>query len=339
MTKKFAFALLIGVAGFTTNQTGFAGTLEQVQERQLLRCGISTGLPGFAWETEGKWHGFDVDMCRAVAAATLGDANKVEYHSQTAQERVPNLAAGKVDLLAQNTTWTLQRDMDQGISFAAVNFYDGQGLMVRADREVISALELDKAKVCVTEGTTSDNNIAAYFALNQMGMSKIPTATPEEGVKRLLAGDCDALTSDHSQLHALRSIAPDPRSLRILPEIISKEPLALAVREGDDRWRKIVQWTLWIMINAEYLGIQHDNVERIRDQATRQEVQKLLGIKDNFGSGLGLKPDWAYAVIRQVGNYGEVFERNLGQQSALRMKRGLNAQWNDGGLLYAPPIR
>ncbi len=317
-----------------------AATIDDVTKRGVLRCGVSTGLAGFAQKDEqGRWRGFDADMCRAVAAAVLGDADKVEFLPLKTDERIRALAGGKVDVLARNTTWTLSRDLDMGISFAVTVYYDGQGFMVSKASGKRSALELGGARICVQKGSTSEVNLRGYFSVNRMKYSTVLVDTPGEALKAFMEGRCDAVTSDHSQLYALRSTAPRPMDLRVLPEVISQEPLSLAVREGDDRWRKVVQWTVFSMINAEYLGVDQRNVQRIMENAKRPETLKLLGLHQDVGKGVGLKPGWSGRIIQQVGNYGEVFERNLGRDSSLGIGRGLNALWNDGGLMYAPPVR
>lgn len=317
-----------------------AATIDDVRKRGELRCGVSTGLAGFASKSEqGRWQGFDVDMCRAVAAAVLGDADKVKFTPLDSAGRIQALADGKIDVLARNTTWTLSRDLDQGISFAATVYYDGQGFMVQKASGKRSALELDGARTCVQKGSTSEVNVKAYFSINRMKHSLLSVDSPEAALKMFVEGKCDVITSDHSQLHALRSTVAKPASLRVLPEVISQEPLSLAVREGDDRWRKVVQWTVFNMINAEYLGVDQRNVQRVMENAKKQDTLKLLGLHQDVGGGVGLKQGWSGRIIKQVGNYGEVFDRNLGKGSDLGIGRGLNALWNDGGLLYAPPVR
>jgi general L-amino acid transport system substrate-binding protein len=318
-----------------------AATIDDVHARGQLRCGVNTGhLPGFAWKDEaGNWSGFDVDMCRAVAAAVLGDARKVEFVPLSTEERLDALAKGKVDLLARNTTWTLSRDLDKGISFVATVYYDGQSFMVRKKSGVRSALELDGSTICVQRNSTSIVNVRAYFHVHRMKYKLVETASSEETLRDFVQGKCDVITSDHSQLHALRVTTDDPEAYRVLPEVISQEPLALAVREGDDRWRKVVQWVVFMMIDAEYLGVDQTNIERVKETASKPQTLKLLGLHKDFGKGVGFTPGWGARIIEQVGNYGEVFDRNLGAGSKLHMGRGLNALWNEGGLLYAPPVR
>jgi general L-amino acid transport system substrate-binding protein len=317
-----------------------AATIDDVRKRGELRCGINTGLPGFASQNQqGQWRGFDVDMCRAVAAAVLGDAGKVKFVPLGSTERIQALAEDRIDVLSRNTTWTLSRDLDQGISFAATVYYDGQGFMVHKSSGKHSALELDGAKICVQKSSTSEVNVKGYFSINRMKYSLLSVDTPEDTLKMFLQGKCDVISSDHSQLNALRSTVDKPSTLRVLPEVISQEPLSLAVREGDDRWRKVVQWTVFNMINAEYLGVDQRNVQRVMENAKKPDTLKLLGLDKSVGAGVGLKPGWSGRIIQQVGNYGEVFDRNLGQGSSLGIGRGLNALWNDGGLMYAPPVR
>lgn len=325
---------------FTTFTNLQASTLEQVKQRGMLHCGISTGLPGFAEKnSSGQWTGFDVDMCRAVAAAVLGDGSKVKYTPLTTPQRLSAVADNQVDMLARNTTWTLSRDLDMGISFAGINYYDGQGFMIQRDKGLLSALQLNDHSVCVQDGSTSATNAKVYSTKHQLNMQFITSKTPEQNLQKFISGGCDALSSDHSQLHALRSKTKTPADYKVLPEVISKEPLSLVVREGDDRWRKIVQWSLYVMINAESMGITQTNIDRVKEQANRQEVRHILGLDLNLGSKVGLSKGWGYRIIKQVGNYSEVFERNIGDNSPLGISRGLNAQWADGGLLYAPPIR
>jgi len=318
-----------------------AATIDEVKKRGELVCGVNTGkLAGFAWKDDkGNWSGFDVDMCRAVAAAVLGDAGKVRFVPLDTANRLEALAQGRIDMLARNTTWTLSRDLDMGISFAAIVYFDGQSFMVKKSTGKRSALELDGARICVQKDSTSEVNVKGYFHVNRMKYELVFADTPEGTLKAFLDGKCDVITSDHSQLHALRSTTDHPDAYRVLPEVISQEPLSLAVREGDDRWRKVVQWTVFMMINAEYLGVDQRNVDRVAENARKPETLKLLGLHEDMGAGVGLTPGWGARIIKQVGNYGEVFDRNLGRGSALGMGRGLNALWSDGGLLYAPPMR
>jgi general L-amino acid transport system substrate-binding protein len=314
-------------------------TLERLKARGQLQCGVNTGLPGFSSADEqGNWSGLDADFCRAVAAAVLGDASKVRFTPLTAKERLTALQSGEVDILSRNTTWTLTRDSALGVHFAAVTYFDGQGFMVPRKLGIKSARELDGASVCILAGTTTELNLADYFRTHGMSYQPVVFDTGDQTVRGFESGRCDVLTSDQSQLYALRIKLADPASGVILPEVISKEPLAPAVRQGDDAWFNLVRWTHFAMLNAEELGITAANVDEMK-ASTNPEIRRLLGVEGALGKGLGLGEDWAYQIIKQVGNYAEVFERNLGKGSPLGIERGQNALWRDGGLQYAPPIR
>lgn len=314
-----------------------ASTLDEVRQRGSLRCGVNGSLPGLSLrQSDGRWSGLDVDTCRAVAAATLGDADKVSFVLLDNQERLDALARRRVDLLARNTTWTLQRDTERGMRFVGVSYFDGQGLMVPKSKGWHSVLELDGASVCTQTNTTSIANIKRHFMLNRMQVKLVPLETDEAQRQAYEAGKCDATTGDQSQLYSLRAALKQPSAHRILPEVISKEPLSPAVRADDAQWHAIVRWTLFALIDAEEQGIRSENVERVRAKAKNPVIRRFLGGEGNAGAGMGLEADWAYNIIRQVGNYAEIFERNL---FPLGVKRGLNALWRDGGLLYAPPIR
>jgi general L-amino acid transport system substrate-binding protein len=313
--------------------------LASVQKRGFLHCGVNTGLPGFSHADEkGNWSGLDVDLCRAVAAAVLGDAGKVKYTPLTAKERLTAAQSGEVDLLSRNTTWTLTRDTSLGLNFAGINYYDGQGFLVSKALGIKSAKELDGAAVCILAGTTTELNLADYFRTHAMAYQPVVFDTGDQTVKGFEAGRCDVLTSDQSQLYGLRVKLARPEDAVVLPDVISKEPLGPVVRQGDDAWFNIVRWTLFAMINAEELGVTSANVEEMKS-SSNPEIRRLLGLEGSSGKGLGLAEDWAYQVVRQVGNYGESFERNVGGGSPLKIERGLNALWRDGGLQYAPPIR
>ncbi|WP_420794881.1 amino acid ABC transporter substrate-binding protein [Hahella chejuensis] len=315
------------------------GTLDAVKKKGFVQCGVSTGLPGFSNpDDKGNWMGLDVDLCRAVAAATLGDASKVKYIPLTAKERFTALQSGEIDLLSRNTTWTLTRDGSLGLNFAGVNYYDGQGFLVSKDLGVKSAKELDGAAVCIQAGTTTELNLADYF--REFGMKYQPVVfdTSDQTVKGFEAGRCDVLTSDQSQLYALRIQLSNPDKAMVLPEVISKEPLGPVVRQGDDQWFNIVKWSLFAAITAEELGVSSDNVDKMKS-STNPNVQRLLGAEAGQGKNLGLDDTWAFNIVKQVGNYGEMFERNVGKSSPLGIERGLNALWTKGGLQYAPPIR
>jgi general L-amino acid transport system substrate-binding protein len=315
-------------------------TLAEVKERGHLVCGVNPDLPGFAEvDAEGRWRGFDVDVCRAVAAAIFGDVSKVDFAPVTAAERFAALTAGEVDLLARNTSWTMMRDLTLGVDFVAVNYYDGQGFMVPKKLGLRSALELDGLKVCVQEATTSAANLRRYFTRHGMGYAPVPVDSAEAGAEAFQEGLCAVITSDQSQLYAIRSRLADPDSARILPEVISNEPLSPAVREGDPHWADVVRWTLFVMIIAEESEVSSDNVDRVRSLAKSPGLRRLLGLEGDLGERLGLDNAWVYNILKQVGNYAESFDRNLGLGSSLEIGRGQNALWRDGGLLFAPPLR
>jgi general L-amino acid transport system substrate-binding protein len=332
--------LTAGALVLTLTQPAWAGaTLEAVKQRGFVQCGVNTGLPGFSNADEkGNWTGLDVDVCRAVAAAIFGGADKVRFTPLTAKERLTAVQSGEVDLLSRNTTWTLTRDTSLGIHFTGVTYYDGQGFMVSKALGVSSARELDGAAVCILAGTTTELNLADYFRTHGMTYDPVVFDTADQTARGFEAGRCDVLTSDQSQLYGLRIKLAEPDKAMVLPEVISKEPLGPAVRQGDDDWFNIVRWTLYALINAEELGVTSGNVDEMKS-SSNPEVRRLLGLEGIKGSGLGLPDDWAYQIIKQVGNYGEIFERNVGAGSPLKIERGLNALWKDGGLQYAPPIR
>ena len=316
-----------------------AGTLQDVKNRDSLNCGVSTGLAGFSQKDEkGKWSGIDVDACRAVAAAVLGDADKVSYKPLTAKERFTALQSGEIDMLSRNTTWTHTRDTSLGLNFVGTTYYDGQGFMVKKSLGVKSAKELDGAAVCIQAGTTTELNLADYFRANNMKYKAITFDTSDQTRGGFDSGRCDVLTSDQSQLYALRIGLTDPDSAMVLPEVISKEPLGPVVRQGDDEWFNIVRWSVFALIEAEFLGIDSKSVDKVRNNGNPAQ-KRLLGSEGDAGEKLGLSADWAYNIVKQVGNYGETFEKNVGAGSPLKISRGLNAQWNQGGILYSPPIR
>ncbi|MBR2512864.1 MAG: amino acid ABC transporter substrate-binding protein [Halomonas sp.] len=331
-----ASAGAISVAGVAT---AHASTLEDTRSRGAVQCGVSDGLPGFsAPDDSGEWQGLDVDVCRAVAAAVLGDADAVNYISLNAVERFTALQSGEVDILSRNTTWTTTRDTTLGLNFTGVNFYDGQGFMVSRDLGISEASELDGAAICIQSGTTTELNLADYFRANDMEFDPIVFDTSEQTVGGFQAGRCDVLTSDTSQLAALRIQLDDPDGAMILSDVISKEPLGPAVRQGDDQWFNIVKWSLFAMLNGEEYGVSSENAEEMRD-SENPDIARLLGQDGNYGEGMGLDADWAYNILSQVGNYAESFERNVGMDSPLEIERGVNALWNQGGFQYAPPIR
>jgi general L-amino acid transport system substrate-binding protein len=321
-----------------------ASTLDEVKKKGFVQCGVNTGLAGFAApDSKGNWVGFDVDMCRAVAAAIFGDGNKVKFTPTTAKERFTALQSGEIDLLARNTTWTETRDTELGFNFAGVNYYDGQGFMINAKKlsGVTSALQLSGASVCVQTGTTTELNLADYFKANHMEYNPVVFEKLPESYAAYDSGRCDVYTTDQSGLYAIRLQLKNPDDHVVLPEIISKEPLGPAVRQGDDQWFDIVSWTHYALVQAEEFGITKANVDDIRKSSTNPDVRRFLGVEKDtkIGTDLGLTNDWAYNIVKAVGNYGEVFERNIGQNTPLKIQRGLNALWTKGGLQYAPPIR
>lgn len=316
-----------------------AATLDDVKAKGFVQCGVNTGLAGFGAPNDaGEWSGLDVDYCRAVAAAVFGDPKKVKFSPLSAKERFTALQSGEVDLLVRNSTQTMSRDTQLGITFVGVNYYDGQGFMVKKSLGVSSAKELNGASVCVQSGTTTELNLADYFRANGMEFNPVVFEKQEEADAAYDAGRCDAYTTDASGLYSIRLKLAAPDDHMVLPEIISKEPLAASVRQGDDQWESLVRWTHYALITAEELGITQANVEEQKGSAN-PEVKRLLGLDGDFGKSIGLGPDWAVNVIKGVGNYGEVFDRNVGAGSPLKIERGLNALWSKGGLQYAPPIR
>ncbi|RED17845.1 amino acid ABC transporter substrate-binding protein [Pontivivens insulae] len=327
-----ASALVAGAAS--------AQTLAEVQDRGSLRCGVTTGLVGFAApDANGEWEGFDVAVCRAVAAAVLGDGSAVEFIPTTGSTRFTALASGEIDMLARNTTWTFSRDVDLEFEFTGINYYDGQGFMVREDLGVTSATELDGATVCIQTGTTTELNLADYFRANGMSYEPVPIETNAEAQQQYLANACDVYTTDASGLAATRAAFEDAAAHIVLPEIISKEPLGPLVRHGDHAWGDVVRWSLNALIAAEELGITSANLEEMAAGTDNPEINRLLGTEGSLGEMLGLSADWAKNAIAVGGNYGEVFDANIGPDTAIGLSRGLNAQWTDGGLLYSPPFR
>ena len=329
----------VTVAGLTAGMAG-AATLDDVQARGTLNCGTNTGLVGFASpDANGEWQGFDVGLCRAIAAAVLGDPTAVTFVPTTGKTRFTALASGEVDVLVRNTTWTFSRDVDLKLNFVGVNYYDGQGFMAPKALGVTSAKELDGATVCIQTGTTTELNLADFFRANNMTYEPVPIETNAESQQQYLAGTCDVFTTDASGLAATRATFENPQDHVILPEIISKEPLGPAVRHGDDEWADIVRWTLNALIAAEEYGVTSANVEELSAGTNNPEINRLLGTEGNFGEMLGLDADWAKRAIMAGGNFGELFERYIGESTPIGLARGLNAQWTDGGLLYAPPFR
>ena len=326
------------VLGLSVVAAASGQTLKAVKDRGSLVCGVSQGLMGFSNpDDKGNWTGLDVEVCRAIAAAVLNDAAKVKFTPLSAKDRFEPLKTGDIDVLSRNTTWTLSRDVAFG-NFTGVTYYDGQGFMVRKALKVNSALELNGASVCTQTGTTTELNLADYFRSNNMKYEVIAFATADETIKAYEAGRCDVFTTDVSQLYAEKLKLANVNDHVILPEIISKEPLGPLVRHGDDQWFDVVKWTLFAMLNAEELGVSSKNVDEAL-KSNQPEIKRLLGTEGNFGEQLGLTKDWAVRILKEVGNYGEVFERNVGSGSRLGISRGLNRLWTKGGIQYAPPIR
>ena len=337
--KRLATAFAIATVLAFGMQAAGAQTLKAVKDRGQLVCGANGSLAGFGIpDPQGNWTGFDVDFCRAIAAAIFNDPTKVKFVPLTAANRFTALQSGEVDVLARNTTWTMSRDTSLGVDFAAVTYYDGQGFMVRKVLKVSSALELNDASVCVQQGTTTELNLADYFRSNHMSLKSVTFATVDEALKAYDSGRCDAYTTDSSGLYGSRVLLADPGANIVLPEIISKEPLSPAVRQGDDAWEDVVRWTHHAMLDAEELGVNKNNVDD-QKSSTNPEIRRLLGLEGQFGEALGLTNDWAYRIIKAEGNYGESFERNVGQGSPLKIARGLNALWTKGGLQYGLPVR
>jgi general L-amino acid transport system substrate-binding protein len=338
MNQLGYLAVAAGIAA-TTPAYAQGGTLDGVKQRGLLNCGVNTALPGFS-QTDGKgnWMGIDVDYCKAIAAAVLGEPTKVRYVATPRLERFAKLKAGDIDVLVRNTTWTSGRDNEATFSFAGVNYYDGQGFMVKASRPTKSVKDLDGSTICVGIGTTSELNLADYFASHHMTYKPIKFANHDETVQAYLSDRCDAYTADASSLYSVRVRQVRPADHVVLPQVISKEPLGPLVRQGDSQWFTIVRWVHFTLLNAEELGVTRGNVDAMFESADPY-VRRLLGLEGDFGKELGLDHDFAVKVIKAVGNYGEIFERNVGSGSRLKITRGFNNLWNNGGLQYAPPVR
>ena len=335
-TKKSVAALL--AASLVAAPAAFADTLSDVQAKGHVQCGVSQGLPGFSnFDDSGNWSGLDVDVCRAVAAAVFGDSEKFKVTPLSAKERFAALKSGEIDILTRNTTWTMSRDTQHG-DFAGVNYYDGQGMMVRRDLGVKSALELGGASICTNTGTTTELNIADYFRSNGMEYELVAFESTAEVNAAYTSGRCDVFTTDQSGLYAERLKFPNPNAHVVLPEVISKEPLGPMTRNGDSKWTDIVRWSLNAMIIAEELGVTQGNADGMKG-SKNPEILRLLGVEGSFGEDLGLSNEWAYRIVKQVGNYGESFERHVGVNTPLGISRGLNQLWTKGGILYAPPVR
>jgi general L-amino acid transport system substrate-binding protein len=342
MTKKLtiiASVIAASTAFMTTSVNAADSTLDKVMASGSLTCGVSTGLPGFSNpNSSGDWEGLDVEYCQALAAAVLGDKTKVKYVPLTAKERFTALQSGEIDVLSRNTTWTQHRDTALGLNFVGVNYYDGQGFMVKKELGLTNPKELDGAAICVQSGTTTELNLADYFRVNGMSYEPVVFDTAAQTSAGFDSDRCDALTTDASGLYALRLNLKDPSSAMVMTEIISKEPLGPVVRQGDDKWFNVAKWTLNSMINAEEYGITSKNADEML-KSNDPNIKRILGVDGPKGTALGLSDDWSYQVIKQVGSYGESFERTVGMDSPLQVSRGVNALWSQGGFLYAPPMR
>ena len=334
MKKLLTFAIAAGAMAITGLAS--AATLDDVRTKGYVQCGVSQGLPGFSnADDSGNWTGIDVDLCRAVAAAIFGDGDKVRFTPLSAKQRFTALSSGEIDILSRNTTWTMTRDTQLGLNFAGVNYYDGQGMMVPSGLGVKSAMELDGANICTNTGTTTELNITDFFRSNKMSFNLVAFEKADEVVAAYDAGRCDVYTTDRSALAAQRTKLTDPNAHKVLPEIISKEPLGPVVRQGDDQWFNIVRWTLNALINAEELGVTKSNVQSMKN-SDNPAIKRLLGTEGNFGEELGLENDWAANAIQAVGNYAESYEKTV---APLGLARGVNALWSAGGIMYAPPVR
>ena len=336
---KLTTAAAVGLLGTTVVASAQTKTLDTVKQRGSLSCGVNVGLAGFSQpDDKGNWTGLDVDYCKAIAAAVLGDGTKVKYVPTTAKERFTALQSGEIDVLIRNTTWTTARDSSLGLIFAGVNYYDGQGFMVKASLGVKSAKELNGATVCVQTGTTTELNLADYFKANKMTYKPVVFEKLDETMQAYLAGRCDVYMTDQSGLYSNRVQQPKPEDHVVLPEVISKEPLGPSVRQGDDQWLTVVKWVHYALLNAEEAGITQANVGEMLN-STNPEIKRILGKDGELGKGLGLSNDFVVNVVKAVGNYGELFERNVGTGSRLKIARGLNNLWSKGGIQYAPPLR
>ena len=337
--KTIIATMAATTAMLTIAGTANAGILDDVKAKGHLQCGVNTGLTGFSAPNDnGKWEGFDVDFCRAMAAGIFGNADKVKYTPLTSKERFTALQSGEIDVLARNTTWTFTRDVNLGLEFIGSNYYDGQGFMVRKDLGVKSTKELDGASVCIQTGTTTELNLADYFRSNSMKFKSVVFEKADEIRAAYDAGRCDVYTTDRSGLAAQRSLLKDPEAHVVLPEVVSKEPLGPVVRHGQSEWGDVARWTLYALVVAEELGVTSANVDDMKS-SKNPEVLRLLGVEGKMGEQLGVRPDWAYQIIKTVGNYSEIYERHVGVNTPLKLERGINALWTQGGLLYAPPFR
>jgi general L-amino acid transport system substrate-binding protein len=339
MKRSKVNAIVAVIAILLSTAFATAGTLDDVRAKGYISVGVNEGLFGFSKpDDKGVWQGLDVDTARAISVAVFGSTDKIKFVPLTAKTRFTALQSGEIDVLTRNATQTLTRESSLGLNFAHVNYYDGQGFLVPKGLGVKSAKELDGATVCVLPGTTTELNVADFFRANKMTMKPVVIESTPELAKAFFAGRCDCLTSDASQLAGTRAVAPKPDDYMILPEIISREPLAPAVRHGDDQWYDIVNFATMALIEAEYLGISSKNVDEMLKSGDPQ-VQRFLGVSEGNGKALGLDEKWAYNIVKMVGNYGEIFERNVGVNTPLKLERGLNALWTDGGLMYTPPFK
>jgi len=333
------FSALLSIVAFFIAAPANAQMLKAIKERGSLNCGVSEGLYGFsARDTDGKWSGFDVDFCRAIAAAIFNDASKVNYTPLDANRRFEALKSGSIDILSRNTTWTMSREVELGLTFAGTDYYDGQGFLVRRAMNKDTALDLDGTKVCVQTGTTTELNLSEYFLANKMKLEVMASPTLENAIKSYDSGQCNVLTADSSALFGIRLLLSKPDDHVILPDVISKEPLGPVVRQDDMQWFTLVKWVYFAMVNAEELGVTSKNIDEVL-KSEKPDVRRLVGTEGNYGERLGLTKDWAAQVVKLVGNYGEVYERNVGVGSKLGIPRGINQLWTKGGILYAPPIR
>ena len=330
-----AAALFLGLVGSL-----HAATLDDIKARGALNCGVNPNLQGFAAkDAEGNWAGFDVDFCRAIAAATLGDPAKVNYVPLNAQQRFEALTAGQIDVLSRNTTWTMERETKMPLRFPGISYHDGQGFIVKKLLGVTSALNLSGASICFQTRTTSEPNVEDFFREKEMVFQPVRFEKLDDMIKAFDEGKCDTMTTDVSFLYAVRLRLANPDDSLVLQDVISKEPLGPVIRQGDEQWFNIVRWILFALINAEEMGVTAASADQFKADSKRADIRRLLGAEGTFGADLGLDADWAMRAIKATGNYGEIFERNLGKQTPLQINRGINALWNEGGLLYAPPVR
>ncbi len=339
--KTTLLSAAIGAAVLGLASAASAATLDDVKSKGFVTCGVSAGIPGFSNpDDKGEWTGIDVDYCRGIAAAVFGDAKKAKFVPLSSKDRFPALQSGEVDVLTRNTTWTISRDTSLGFNFRTVNYYDGQGFIVKKSLNVKSAMELSGAAVCVQTGTTTELNLADYFKSNNLQYNPVVFEKEADATTAYDSGRCDVYTTDQSGLYAIRLKMKNPDENMVLPEVISKEPLGPAVRQGDDKWFDIVSWVHYAMVNAEEFDINSKNIDE-KKASGGPDIKRMLGAEDGgkIGTDLGLTNEWAYNIVKMVGNYGEVFDRNVGPSSPLKIERGLNALWNKGGLQYAPPIR